>query len=220
MFLFCLNELRLSGSSGPRKPVGITGSLASRPARSLAGASRIVRASLPIMTVFVALIRAINVGGTSMLSMTELRALCERCGFAKVTTYIQSGNVVLTSKLDEAKTRQKLEKALATRMGKAVAVHLRTPVELESIIERNPFKHAPANRLLVFFLDHRPPKKAFADLEIPGREQLAASGREVFIHFPDGMGRSKLKIPFATTATGRNLNTVRKLLGLSRRPET
>ena len=101
-------------------------------------------------------------------------------------------------------------------MGKPVGVFLRTPTELEAIVKRNPFKKAAPNQLLVLFLDRAAPKSALANLEIPGREEVKLSGREVFIHYPDGMGRSKLKIPLADTATGRNLNTVRKLIELGR----
>jgi uncharacterized protein (DUF1697 family) len=168
------------------------------------------------MAIFVALLRAVNVGGTGKLPMSELRELCEHAGFANVTTYIQSGNVVFTSELAAAKVRQKLETALRTKMGKPVGVLLRTPAQLETIVKRNPFKKAAPNQVLVLFLDRAAPKGALAEIEIPGREKLEGSGREVFIHYPDGMGRSKLKTPFAKTATGRNLNTVRKLAELSR----
>lgn len=168
------------------------------------------------MAIFVALLRAVNVGGTGKLAMSELRELCEDAGFANVTTYIQSGNVVFASKLTVAKVRQKLETALRKKMGKPVGVLLRTPAELEAIVERNPFKKAAPNQVLVLFLDRAASKSALAEIEIPGREKLEASGREVFIHYPDGMGRSKLKTPFAKTATGRNLNTVKKLAELSR----
>lgn len=168
------------------------------------------------MAVFVAFLRAVNVGGTGKLAMSELRELCEDAGFENVTTYIQSGNLVLTSKLAAAKVKQKLEAALRQKMGKPVGVFLRTPTELEAIVKRNPFKKAAPNQLLVLFLDRAAPKSALANLEIPGREEVKLSGREVFIHYPDGMGRSKLKIPLADTATGRNLNTVRKLIELGR----
>ena len=77
--------------------------------------------------------------------------------------------------------------------------------------------HAAPDRLLVYFLDRAPARSALAGLEIPGHEEVKVSGREVYIHFPDGIGRSKLAIPLLRTATGRNLNTVRKLLELSRR---
>jgi uncharacterized protein (DUF1697 family) len=72
------------------------------------------------------------------------------------------------------------------------------------------------NRVMVLFLESAPPPDAMGAVKIPGNEEVRLSGREVFVHYPDGMGRSKLKIPFAKTATARNLNTVEKLLELSR----
>lgn len=171
---------------------------------------------LAAMAVFVALLRAVNVGGTGKLPMSELRALCEEAGFAKVTTYIQSGNVVFSTRLGKAKVQQKLETGLAAKLGKPVGVHLRTPAELDDILQRNPFVNAPANRLHVFFLERAVPREALALLSTPGGEELEASGREVFVHYPVGLGRSKLKLPFAKTATARNLNTVTKLLELAR----
>ena len=166
------------------------------------------------MAVFIALLRAVNVGGTGTLAMSDLRELCEQAGFRNVATYIQSGNVVFTSSLTAGKAKQTLEAALHKKMGRPVGVLLRTPQEIDAIIKRNPFTHAAPNRLLVLFLDSAVPKNALASLVIPGREEVEASGREVFIHYPDGMGRSRLKIPFADRATGRNLNTLRKLLEL------
>ena len=168
------------------------------------------------MAVFVALLRAVNVGGTGKLAMSELRRLCEDAGFENVTTYIQSGNVVFSSSLPAAKVRQGLEAALGKKMGTPVGVLVRTPAELEAVARRNPFRAAAPNRVIVLFLDSALPADALATLEIPGREEVELSGREVFGHYPDGMGRSKRRLPVAGAATGRNLNTVRTLLDLAR----
>lgn len=171
------------------------------------------------MATFIALLRAVNVGGTGKLTMADLTSLCEGVGFTCVKTYIQSGNVVFVSKLPETEVKAKLEQALAKKMGKPVGVLVRSVKELESILKRNPFKSAAPNQLLVMFLDQAPAKDALSDLSIPGREEVRLDGREVFIHFPDGMGRSKLKLPFAQVATGRNLNTVLKLSVLGKETE-
>jgi uncharacterized protein (DUF1697 family) len=168
------------------------------------------------MTVFVALLRAINVGGTGKLAMSDLCKLCEDAGFRGARTYIQSGNVVFKSALTEAKTKAKLEKSLAAKLKKPCSALLRTGAELEAVIERNPFRKAAANQVLVLFLDEAPAPGALANLLIPGREEVRLDGREVFIHYPDGMGRSKLKVPFAKTGTGRNLNTVAKVAEMAR----
>jgi uncharacterized protein (DUF1697 family) len=163
------------------------------------------------MAGFVALLRAINVGGTGILSMKDLLTLCEASGFRKVRTYIQSGNVVFTSTLPEAKVKAKLERALATKLGKPVGVLLRSAAELDTLLKKNPFQDAPPNRVLVLFLDQAPSKAALAGLVIPGPEVLKPHGRELFIHYPEGQGRSKLKLPFAKDGTARNLNTITKL---------
>lgn len=168
------------------------------------------------MTGFVALLRAINVGGTGILSMKALQALCEGLGFHEVRTYIQSGNVVFSSSLAEAKVKAKLEQALAKKLGKPVGVLLRSGAELDALLKKNPFKDAPPNRVLVLFLDQAPSKAALAGLVIPGPEVVKPHGREVFIHYPEGQGRSKLKLPFAKDGTARNLNTIAKLAQMAR----
>ena len=167
------------------------------------------------MTAYVALLRAINVGGTGKLPMTELRAVCEELGYGDVKTYIQSGNVVFTSKLSEAKVKAALEKALAQRMGKPVAVLVRTHDELAATLAKNPFPDASPSKVLVLFLDDKPPKGALDDVVAPGGEELELHGRALFVHYPNGMGRSKLKVPFAKEATGRNVNTLAKLVDMT-----
>lgn len=168
------------------------------------------------MHTLVALLRAVNVGGTGKLPMAELRALCERAGFTGVRTYIQSGNVVLRSRIGPEKARAVLERGVGVALGKPAQVMIRTADELEAVMERNPFPDAAPGQLLVVFLHDAPPAGTIAGWRIPGRERLELLGRELFIHFPDGMGRSKLKIPFADVGTGRNLNTVRTLVAMAR----
>jgi uncharacterized protein (DUF1697 family) len=171
------------------------------------------------MTIYAALLRAINVGGTGKLPMTELRALCEAAGLQRPRTYIQSGNVVFESRSAEAAIKKKLERALASHMGKPVGVMIRTVGELEAVVRRSPFADAPPNRVLILFLDAAPPRGALRGLVTDGGERVVGDGREIFIHYPNGMGKSKLKLPFAETGTGRNLNTVAKLALLARELE-
>jgi uncharacterized protein (DUF1697 family) len=172
------------------------------------------------MNVFVALLRAINVGGTGKLPMRELVQLCETAGFQDVKTYIQSGNVLFKSKLPEAKVQAKLEKALAEKMGKPHGVIVRTRAELDAIIQRNPFAKAPPNRVIVLLLAEPPPRNALASVVIPGNEVLKLSGRDLYIHYPDGMGQSKLQVPLSKLGTARNLNTITKLAALAGAMET
>ena len=168
------------------------------------------------MTAFVALLRAVNVGGTGMLPMKDLQATCVDLGLEDVQTYIQSGNVVFTSQMRERTLKQKLEHAVSEKMGKDIGVLIRTASELRSILEANPFPTANPARVGVVFLPEPAPSGLLNGLVIPGREELRPIGREIFVHYPDGMGRSKLKLPSrAANGTVRNLNTVAKLAAMS-----
>jgi uncharacterized protein (DUF1697 family) len=163
---------------------------------------------------YAALLRAVNVGGTGKLPMAELRALCEQLGFVDVATYIQSGNVVFRTRFGAARVKKDLERALADKLGKPATVLLRTQAELADTLQALPFEDAPSNRVLVFFFDRSVPKKLVDAVVPPGKEQLVAAGRELFVFFPEGMGKSKLKLPMQKEGTGRNLNTVRKLAAM------
>ena len=166
------------------------------------------------MPAYAALLRAVNVGGTGKLSMSDLRQLCEDGGLRDVATYIQSGNVVFRSTRSEASVKKLLEAALAQKLGKPYGVLVRTAGELRALLEENPFPDAAPNRVLVLFLDEKPAAASLKNVATPGGEELRAVGRQLFLHFPNGMGQSKLKLPFQKTGTGRNLNTVRKLLAM------
>ncbi|MBB4568320.1 DUF1697 domain-containing protein [Rhizobium leucaenae] len=171
------------------------------------------------MPVYVALLRAVNVGGTGALPMAELKALCEEIGFADVKTYIQSGNVLFRSDSNEATVQKDLEAALARKMGKSPGVVLRSRQELEAIADSSPFPHAKPNYLLVNFLPEPAPGDALDKLVAPSGEEVHVAGKEIYVHYPDGSGRSKLKLPALKAATSRNLNTVRKLAEMAREME-
>ena len=167
-------------------------------------------------TAYAALLRGINVGGRSVLAMRDLTAICEKEGYGGVKTYIASGNVVFTATAKEAAVRTALERAVGAHMGRPVAVLVRTAAELEAALVANPFPGVAGNRLLVFFLPEAPPRNALAGMVSPDGEELAIRGRELFVHYPNGMGRSKLKVPLWSGATSRNMNTVVKLAALAR----
>lgn len=164
------------------------------------------------MTVYVALLRAINVGGTGKLPMTKLKSLCEDLGFENVKTYIQSGNVVFESRKSEAAVLKALTAALTKVLGKEADVAVRSAREMAAVLKHNPFPKAPPAKVGVAFLGKRVTKAGLKQVDVPGKEEIAAGRREIYIHFPDGMGRSKLKLPKAFgPATIRNVNTVGKL---------
>jgi uncharacterized protein (DUF1697 family) len=162
--------------------------------------------------VYVALLRAVNVGGTGKLAMADLKAVCDELGFAGAKTFIQSGNVVFRSDLPEPAVQAKLEQALAAKMGKAPGVLLRSRRQLDDIAARaERFLDAKPNLLLITFLPEPPPADALDKLVAPDGEEVRIDGREIYVHYPNGSGRSKLKLPALRPGTARNLNTIRKL---------
>ncbi|MGM4879164.1 DUF1697 domain-containing protein [Rhizobium leguminosarum] len=163
------------------------------------------------MTVFVALLRAVNVGGTGSLPMAELKAICEGLGFSDVKTYIQSGNVLFRSDEAEKTVEERLDEALGKTMGKRPGVTVRSRKELDKLAADAPFPKAKPNFLLVYFLPEKPPGDALEKMVAPDGEEAKLAGREIYVHYPNGSGRSKLKLPALKTGTSRNLNTVRKL---------
>ncbi len=163
------------------------------------------------MTVYVALLRAINVGGTGKLPMADLKAACEGLGFSDVKTYIQSGNVLFRAEAEEAEVERKLDNALGKLLGKKPGVMLRSRKELEAIVVNAPFPDAKPNYLLVSFLPEAAPGDALDKMVAPDGEEAVVAGREIYVHFPIGSGKSKLKLPALKPGTARNMNTVRKL---------
>lgn len=175
----------------------------SRPARK--------PAPLGAPNAYVALLRAVNVGGTGKLPMGDLKALCERAGFAGVRTYIASGNVVFASPMSEAEVKSALEAALLAYAGKPVGVLVRTAAEMAAVVAGNPFPGASPSTTVAIFLDGPPPPDA--EERATGRvdEEIRLGTREIYVHYGEGMGRSRLKIPAAASGTARNINTIARL---------
>jgi uncharacterized protein (DUF1697 family) len=167
------------------------------------------------MTAFVALLRAVNVGGTGKLPMSELTAMCEAAGHKGVKTYIASGNVVFESAKSEATVKADLEKRLADYAGKPVGVVVRTGAEMAAVRDANPFPDGPGNRTVAIFLDDSPPSDALEKATGRKDEQMALGRREIYVLYDEGMGTSKLRIPAAKTGTARNMNTVAKLAAMA-----
>lgn len=167
------------------------------------------------MTAYVALLRAVNVGGTGKLPMRDLAAMCERLGFAGVRTVLASGNVVFASDENERTIKSALEDSLEAYAGKRVGVMVRTGSEMAAVLADNPFPDAPPNRTVAIFLDGPPPADALDGLRGRGDEDIVLGKREIYVWYGQGMGKSKLRIPAAETGTARNMNTVAKLADLS-----
>ncbi len=167
------------------------------------------------MTSFVALLRAVNVGGTGKLPMADLRAMGEALGFARVRTFIASGNLLFDSELPEDETKARLEARLAAYAGKRVPVLVRTAAELAAIVAADPFPDAHGSRHMVFFYDTPPPPNLIAGCRDVQGERLALGTRELFVDYGDGIRFTKLKIAGKEDRTGRNMNTVKKLAAMT-----
>lgn len=172
----------------------------------------------------IALLRGINVGGKNRLAMEDLRGLVEEAGGKSPRTYIQSGNVVFGASAAAAKrVPGVLQALLAERFGIASPVVVRSAKEMAAVAGGVPFsgKRADPASLHVMFLADTPGKAAAGALDpdrSPG-DAFALVGREVYLHLPNGVARTKLTNAYfdstlGTVSTGRNWRTVQKLLDM------
>jgi len=167
------------------------------------------------MPIYVALLRAVNVGGTGKLPMTQLKALCTELGFRRVETYIASGNVVFEARSSAQAVRAELEQCLSVHTGRSVGVFVRTADEICRVLTDNPFADRAANLTYAFFLHDAPTAASVRDVRGQSDEEIRAGRRELYVFYPAGMGRSKLRIPAAEQGTARNMNTVAKLAAMN-----
>jgi len=176
------------------------------------------------MALHVALLRAVNVGGRTSLPMADLRAVAEGLGYTEVQTLLQSGNLIFAANGKSDALERALEAALKKQKGMETDFMVRSAKELAAIIASNPLpaeaKSDPSH-LVVMFLKDCATAAAVKALQaaIKGREVVRANGRELYIVYPDGIGRSKLTNAvidkaLGTRGTGRNWNTVTKLAAI------
>lgn len=166
------------------------------------------------MVTLIALLRAVNVGGAGKLAMADLRSMAEEVGLSDVRTYIQSGNLVFSSD-DAADAKAALEERLEDYSGRAVGVVLRTADEMRDVLDANPFPRAEPSKVGVVFLDDTPPPDTVQTAKGQADEEIVLGTREVYIHFPSGMGRTKLRLPVMSEGTVRNVNTIGKLVKMA-----
>ena len=172
----------------------------------------------------IALLRGINIGPRQRVKMPELRELMEGLGHTNVETLVQSGNVVFTSRAAPKTLEKQLEEEIEKGLGVDPKVVVRTRDELAAAIEANPFPDTPnaKKNLHVTFLSGEPDAEAVKQLEATdfGDDRLSFRGREIYIAYKDGMGRSELakqlaKAKLGVAATNRNWNTVTTLLEMA-----
>ena len=181
------------------------------------------------MSVFIALLRAVNVGGTGKLPMKELKAACEAAGLLKVRTYIASGNLVFESALSAARVKDLIAKILAEQFG-LTKNHtiIRTPEQLAAAIEAGPFADSVAVKpagVMLQFLEAAPPDPAAAREALAkwGPERLHLDGDHLYVDYTTGPGAADTKLTPAflertlkVAGTARNWNTAQKLLEMAR----
>ena len=174
----------------------------------------------------VALLRAVNVGGTGKLAMADLRAFFGELGFPEAKTVVQTGNVVFQSGIAPATLEKKFETEAGKRLGLKSDFMLRSAAEWRRIVRANPFaafaETDPAS-MVVAFAKAAPTKDASSALEAATQdlpEELKVVGREIYVKYPNGQGRSKLDLAKlerkhpSIRATARNWNTVMKIAAL------
>lgn len=167
------------------------------------------------MTTIIALLRAVNVLGSGNITMADLKALCEAAGFANVRTYIASGNVIFDSRASPARIKARLEAALEPHVGRPIGVHVRSASEMAEVAAKNPFPKKAPNRTVAIFLARAPARDILESVRGRKNEEIRVVGREIYVHYPDGIGKSRLIIPGAKEGTARNMNTVAKLSELA-----
>jgi uncharacterized protein (DUF1697 family) len=183
------------------------------------------------MTVAISMLRGVNLGPHKRVKMDALRTLYESLGLEEPQSYVQSGNVLFkTREKNLDRLTKKIENAIEQTFGFHADVIVRTAAELREAIAKNPFagrKEIEPNKLLVTFLVRDPGEEARAKIRrIDAKpEEMWIEGRELYIYFPNGMARPKLSIPLiektlGTSGTGRNWNSVTKMLEMADRMES
>jgi uncharacterized protein (DUF1697 family) len=173
-----------------------------------------------IKVTYLALLRGINVTGKNVLPMKDLAGIFSDAGCSNVRTYIQSGNVIFETPGEAAKIAQVVTAKIEKRFGLRIPIIIRTSEQLLATIRANPFLKAGVDEkwLHVYFLAHSPNTAAITALD-PTRsapDAFHVRGQEIYLHLPNGMGRSKLTNAYfdsklSTTCTARNWATVLKL---------
>ena len=172
----------------------------------------------------VVLLRGINLGPRNRIPMPALREVLTRAGFEDVRTYLQSGNVVLSSNRSPEQIARECERQIADAFGLEIDVVVRTGEELAEVVRRDPLGDVAVNpkRYQVSFLAAEPDPDIAERLQAVTvePERFVVVGREIYAWHPDGIGRSRLWALLAgrgleVTSTARNWTTVTKLLAIA-----
>ena len=177
------------------------------------------------MPAYIAMLRGINVTGHNPIKMEQLRALCDRLGYQKIETYVQSGNLVFQAETESpALLSKRIRESILDSFGFETPVIVRTSKEMEHVVANNPFlkeKDVDSSKLHVTFLADVVHKSSLKTLEklATSQDRFHQASREVYLYCPEGYGRTKLsnnaiEKALSVTATTRNWRTTNVLLAM------
>ena len=172
------------------------------------------------MATYVAFLRGVNLGPTNKISMPALRAMAEDLGYADVATYINSGNLILSSAKKADTVEREISKTIKDTFGRPIDVTVRTPAQLKKILAENPYPDGNPSQVTVAFLTKEPAKDAKDKVAAVAKdyEPFTIAGQQVYVNYSQGIGRSKLAEKFSdiigVSSTVRNIRTVDKVLAL------
>ena len=170
------------------------------------------------MATYVAFLRGVNLGPNNKIAMPALRAMAEDLGYTDVATYINSGNLIITSPKKTATLEREISKAIKDTFGRPIDVAVRTPEQLKKILVENPYPDGNPSQVTVAFLTKAPAADAKQKVAAVAKdyEPFTFAGQEVYVNYSQGIGRSKLAEKFSTiigvSSTVRNVRTIEKIV--------
>jgi uncharacterized protein (DUF1697 family) len=171
---------------------------------------------------YVAFLRGVNLGSNNKISMPALRAMAEDLGYTDVGTYINSGNLIISSTKKAATVEREISDAIKKTFGWPIDVTVRTPVQLKKILAENPYPDGNPSQVTVAFLMKMPAANARDKVAAVAAdyEPFRFAGQQVYVNYSHGLGRSKLAEKFSdivgVSSTVRNIRTLEKVLALCR----
>jgi uncharacterized protein (DUF1697 family) len=169
---------------------------------------------------YVAFLRGVNLGPNNKISMPALRAMAEDLGYTDVATYINSGNLIISSPKKAATVEPEISDAIEKAFGRSIDVIVRTPAQLKKILADNPYPDGNPSQVVVAFLMNAPAKDAKDRVAAVAadHEPFTFAGRQVYVNYSRGLGRSKLAEKFSSivgvSSTVRNIRTIEKVVEL------
>jgi uncharacterized protein (DUF1697 family) len=171
---------------------------------------------------YVAFLRGVNLGPSNKISMPSLRAIAEDLGYTDVATYINSGNLIISSTKNAATVEREISDAIKKTFGRPIDVAVRTPAQLKKILAENPYPDGNQSQVTVAFLTKTPAADAKEKVAAVAKdyEPFTFSGQQVYVNYSKDIGKSKLAEKFSNivgvSSTVRNIRTVEKVLALCR----